>query len=248
MPRKPGPLQMRLRTILLVAVVFGFVILLFWHSTGGRDEEGPIGVRNEAGRSGWFYIPVSSRSSAIPLLVFLHGSGGSGHDFIDALRPLAKAHHFVIVAPDSRRSPRGDFTWEPGDQPRQVTPDLTHTVDCIDWVRVHGRLTFDSSRVLIAGFSGGGSSAPYIASNQPLFSHMAVLHGGVFPGGIGPRRMPAWFSTGEEDRYRPVALVQQSADALSALGFSAVTFRPYPGGHELSEDELRDLVDWWLGQ
>ena len=238
---------MRPRTILVLAALLGCAILLFRYFAVGRDEEGPVGVQNEAGRSGWFYIPGGSRSSAVPLLVFLHGTGGSGHDFVDALRAFAKAHHFVIVAPDSRRSPRGDFTWEPGDQPGQVTPDLTHTVDCVDWVRVHGRLTFDSSRVLIAGFSSGGSSAPYIATNQPLFTHTAVLHGGVFPGGIGPRRIPAWFSTGETDRYRPVALVQQSVDALSALGFTAVTFRTYPGGHELSEDEMRDLVDWWLG-
>lgn len=239
---------MRSRTILLLAVVSGLAILLFRHFTGGRDEEGPIGVQNEAGRSGWFYIPAGSRSSAVPLLVFLHGSGGSGRDFLAALRPFAKARYFLVVAPDSRRSPRGDFTWEAGDQPGQITPDLTHTIDCIDWVRVHGRLTFDSSRVLIAGFSAGGSSAPYIASNQLLFTHTAVLHGGVFPGGIGPRRVPAWFSTGEDDRYRSVALVQESASALSALGFSSVTFRAYPGGHELSEDELRGLIDWWLGQ
>jgi len=40
--------------------------------------------------------------------------------------------------------------------------------------------------VLIAGHSEGGSSALYIASNRPFFTHIAVLHGGVFPGGIGP--------------------------------------------------------------
>src|SRR5256885_3949886 len=55
---------------------------------------------------------------------------------------------------------------------------------------------------LIAGYSGGGSSAPYIASNRPPFTHTAVLHGGVFAGGIGPRRMPAWFSTGDRKSTR----------------------------------------------
>lgn len=52
---------------------------------------------------------------------------------------------------------------------------------------------------------------------------------------------------GQEDRYRPVALVQRSADDLSALGYSAVTFRSYLGAMTLSEPELRDLIDWWLG-
>jgi len=128
-----------------------------------------------------------------------------------------------------------------------VTPDLTHIVNCLDWVRSHTNLVVDDAHVLIAGFSGGGSSAPYIASNRPGFTHAAVLHGGVFPGGIGPRRIPMWFSTGEQDRYRPVALVQEAATSLTNLGFTDVTFRSYPGGHDLSDVELRDLINWWLG-
>jgi len=65
--------------------------------------------------------------------------------------------------------------------------------------------------------------------------------------GIGPRRLPAWFSTGEEDTVRPVALVRQAADALSRLGFT-VTFRTYRGAHTPSDAELRDLVASWLSQ
>lgn len=238
---------MKSRTILWLALLLGLAALVYRHFAVGRDEEGPIGVQNEVGRSGWFYIPAGARSESMPLLVVLHGSGGAGRDVADVFRPLAKQRHFAIVAPDSRRSPQGDFTWQPGDRQGEVTPDLTHTIDCIDWVLMHGHLVLDSAHVLIAGFSGGGSSAPYIGSNQPIFTHIAVLHGGVFPGGIGPRRTPAWLSTGEADRYRPVALVQQSADALSGLGYSRVTVQAYPGGHELSESELRDLIDWWLG-
>jgi len=139
------------------------------------------------------------------------------------------------------------LTWEVGDKQGDVTPDLTHTLNCITWVRTNTPLVVDDAHVLIAGFSGGGSSAPYIASNRPGFTHAAVLHGGVFPGGIGPRRIPMWFSTGEQDRYRPVALVQEAATSLTNLGFTDVTFRSYPGGHDLSDTELRDLINWWLG-
>jgi len=212
------------------------------------EEQGPIAVQNASGRSGAYYIPAGSRSQPVPLLVVLHGTGGSGDGILAAFRPLAQARRFAIVAPDSRRSPAGALTWEVGDHPGDVTPDLTHTLNCIEWVRMHLSLVIDASRVLIAGYSGGGSSAPYIGSNRAPFTHMAVLHGGVFPGGIGPRRMPAWFSTGEQDPYRPVALVKEAAAGLSALGFGGVTFRAYPGGHELSDAELRDLIGWWLGQ
>lgn len=209
--------------------------------------EGSIEVQNSSGRSGSYYIPPGSRLHAIPLLVVFHGSGGSGRDVLALLRDLAKKRRFAIVAPDSRVLGPGLLTWEPGDKPGDVSPDLTHTLNCIEWVRTQMHLIVDTTHVLIAGFSGGGSSAPYVASNRPGFTHAAVLHGGVFPGGIGARRMPVWFSTGEEDRYRPVALVQEAAGSLTALGFSGVTFHSYPGRHDLSEAELHDLIDWWLG-
>ncbi len=208
-----------------------------------RDQEGPIGVQNSSGRSGAFYVPGGSGLNALPVLVILHGTGQSGGDMIATFRELAKAHRFAIVAPESR----DNSGWEVGDKQGDVTPDLTHTLDCVQWVRSHAGFLVDESHVLIAGYSGGGSSAPYIASNRAGFTHTAVLHGGVFPGGIGPRRIPAWISTGDQDAIRPVALVQQSADALTSLGFSGVSFRSYPGRHELSDAELRDLIDWWLG-
>jgi predicted esterase len=132
-----------------------------------------------------------------------------------------------------------------GDRPGAVTRDLEHVLACIRWVRDHTDLRVDTAHVLIAGHSGGGSSAPYIASNRPFFTHIAVLHGGVFPGGIGPRRMPAWLSTGDRDRVRPPTLVRQAADALERLGFP-VTFEVFPGTHGPSEAELQALVLWWL--
>jgi len=164
---------------------------------------------------------------------------------VGVFRDLAKARRFAVVAPDSR-DVDGHLTWEVGDKQGDVTPDLTHTMDCIAWVRSHGGFPVDQSHVLIAGYSGGGSSAPYIGSNRPGFTHAAVLHGGVFRGGIGSYHVATWFSTGDDDRYRPPALVQQSVDALTSLGFST-TFHTYLGGHEMSPGELRELLDWWLG-
>ena len=209
-----------------------------------QDEvEATIEVPNASGRSGAYYLPGGPRAQPVPLLVALHQSSQSGGSMIYHFRRLARARHFAIIGPDSRLPP----TWEVGDQPGDVTPDLLHVLACIEWVRQHTRLVVDPAHVLIAGYSGGGSSAPYVASNRPGFTHIALLHGGVFPGGIGPNRMPVWVSTGEQDSVRPVALVQQAAAALTNLGFTALTFRTYRGGHGLSPAEANDLIDWWLG-
>lgn len=227
----------------------GLLLLLAPCSGEGQrgEQQGAIEIQNASGRTGAYYLPAVARERRVPLLVVLHGSGGSGGNIISLFVELAQARGFAIIAPDSRIHPTAGATWEVGDKQGDVTPDLTHVMDCIEWVRGKTGLLVDESRVLIAGYSGGASSAPYIASNRLGFTHAAVLHGGVFAGGIGPRRFRAWFSTGELDRYRPVAHVQQAATALQALGFPDLTIRSYGGGHDLSDAELQDLIDWWLG-
>ena len=187
----------------------------------------------------------AARDQALPLLVMLHSTGASGGGVLDWFRPLAQERRFAIIAPESGTAPDGQITWQVGDRPGAVTPDLEHVLACIRWVREHTRLRVDTTRVLLVGHSGGGSSAPYIASNRPFFTHIAVLHGGVFAGGLGARRLPVWLSTGERDRLRPPVLVRQSADAMQGLGFS-VTFQVFPGLHGPGDAELRAVIDWWL--
>jgi len=217
-------------------------------SAEGGQEQGVIGVQNSSGRSGAYFVPAGPHSQPVPLLAILHGTGGSGQRMLLAFLPLAQARRFAIVALDSRQAPNGELTWEVGDHQGEVTEDLTHIVRCVEWVQQHTGLTVDKEHILIAGYSGGGSSAPYVASNRGPFTHAAVLHGGVFAGGLGPRRPRVWFSTGEQDPARPVAGVRQAADAMTKLGFQNVAVRTYPGGHALSLEEIRDLSTWWLGQ
>jgi predicted esterase len=227
----------------VLAVVGGLAV-----GCGGRGEEqGAIGVRNAAGRSGAYYVPAGPRDRPVPVMVVLHSTGASGEGVLDWFRGLAAARGFAIIAPESGQGPDGQATWQVGDRPGVVTSDLEHVLACVQWVREHTGIEVDAKRVLIVGHSGGGSSAPYIASNRPLFSHFAVLHGGVFAGGIGPRRVPAWISTGDRDRVRPPVLVQEAAAALERLGFP-VTFQVFPGTHGPSEAEMEAVVRWWLDQ
>jgi poly(3-hydroxybutyrate) depolymerase len=179
-------------------------------------------------------------------LVAFHGTDGSGADMVQAFLDLARARAFIIVAPDSR-SFEGAFNWQVGDAPGDVTEDYTHTLACIAEVRAKVGVRVDETRVLAAGFSGGGSSAPYLATNERLFDAFAVLHGGVIRGGIGTHVIRGWFSTGQDDPARPPSLVQQSVDYIEGLAFTDITFNLYPGGHVLSAPELADVVVWWLG-
>jgi len=209
-------------------------------------ESGSLSTVNAAGRSGYYYLPERLSGEAIPLLLGFHATGGTGEGFLGSFFAMAEEHGFAIIAPDSRTSPAGEYTWEVGDRPGEITPDYTHALACITEVQDSFSLSIDPRKVLAAGYSGGASSAPYLASNEELFTAFAVLHGGVFPGGIGDHIIPGWFSTGEDDSLRSPQHMQEQLDSLIPLGFADLVLEIFPGGHGLSEEESRRVTEWWL--
>jgi hypothetical protein len=96
------------------------------------------------------------------------------------------------------------------------------------------------------GFSGGGSSAPHLASNTPPYTAFALLHGGVFIGGCGSRRVRGWFSTGADDGLRTPDHVAGQCRTHANAGFDVV-FSTCPGGHTTTPAETSAVVAWWLG-
>ena len=210
-------------------------------------ESGSLTTVNAAGRFGSYYLPARDSDQPVPLLVGFHATGGDGQGFLAAFAAHAQARGFAIVAPDSRISPAGDATWEVGTEPAEITPDYTHALRCIDELRDQHGLLIDTTSVLTAGYSGGASSAPYLASNELIFTAFAVLHGGVFAGGIGQHITPGWFSTGEDDSLRSPAHVQAQLDSLVPLGFDELELHIFAGGHGLSGEETEALIAWWLG-
>jgi hypothetical protein len=72
-------------------------------------------------------------------------AGGSGGNILTSFRDLANKRRVAIVAPDSRSLGAGQLTWEPGDKPGDVSPDLSHTLSCVAWVRANTRLIVDDA-------------------------------------------------------------------------------------------------------
>jgi len=226
------------------------VVLLFAYMSTYADAAGPVlgtlTTTNSSGRTGSYYLPSGYDQGVKPLLVLYHGTGGSGSDMVNSFRDLAESHGFIIVAPDSRRSPGGEYTWEVGTSPGEVTEDYTHTQNCIAEVDAIANVGFDPSYKMAAGFSGGGSSAPYFATREAGFTHFAILHGGVFVGGLGSNKIRGWLSTGDSDTTRTPDMMRSYYYVLVAAGFTDLMLNFYSGGHSLLSDEISALIDWWL--
>lgn len=251
-----GPRCSSLVVVVLLAVFTGGVSpirasVLVWSSGPADAEAGGTGVTRtvqaatSTGRQGAYYLPRGHESRALPLLVFFHETGGKGSLAVLRLQALAEQEGFIVLAPDSV-SVSG--VWMVGQHPGETTADHRHVMACLREVLAVPGVRVDPGRVLAAGFSVGGSGAADLATHEAVFTALAVLHGHVVPGAMGPRRPQTWVSAGERDRVRTVEYMRSVAEHLRQEGFPRVELRVFRVDHTLQEEELKALVAWWLGR
>ncbi len=206
---------------------------------------GDISTKNSAGRDGKYYLPTGYNTQCLPVMVAFHGTGGDGNEILNFFDEYAEEYGFIIVAPDSRMSPSGEYIWEVGTIEGEITEDYTHTLNTLEEVLAKSNVYEDANHMLTAGFSAGGSYTAYLATNDDRFTHFAVLHGGIFSGGFGDEKPRAWLSTGEDDTLRIPDELSLYESTLQGLGFD-VTYNVYSGGHTISSTEKDQLMSWWL--
>ena len=82
--------------------------------TGSDPLTGTTALNLGGARDGLLFLPSGYKPEApAPLIVLLHGAGGSGTGFFSASRFGGQAAGAVVVAPDSRA--------RPGTSPRAVS-------------------------------------------------------------------------------------------------------------------------------
>ena len=113
------------------------------------------------------------------------------------------------------------------------------------------QLGIPPERVVVGGFSQGGIMALSLLLTRPELLHAAVVwHGRLLPQ-VLPHAAPAdalhgrklWVSHGTHDDVIPVASAQAICHHFDALPVP-VTYREFPGGHEIRPSELAATVAW----
>ena len=198
-------------------------------------------------------------------VLWLHGLGADGNDFVPILPELVRRDWPPIrfVFP---HAPQRAVTINGGMRMRAwydiVEADLRNRAD-MHGVResvaqVEALLAREiehgitASRILLAGFSQGGAVAlsAGLAREQPLAGLIALST--YLPGLGGPdapqatraaRSQPVFMAHGTFDPVVPVFAGQASAQALQADGMR-VEWRAYPMAHQVCAEEIRDLGDW----
>ena len=181
-----------------------------------------------------------------PLLVFLHGYGGTPADtlgpaFVAALRKLGDRAP-VVVLPDGQTG-----WWHDRDEGRWGSYVLKEVIPA-----ALARSGADRHKVAVGGISMGGFGALNLGRHKGLFCAVgghsaAVLENDDFGFGFdnladfnrndlieiaktrSPYDAPVWIDVGDQDELRPVDRLL--AKELHARG-ADVTFHIWPGGHD----------------
>ena len=201
--------------------------------------------------------PAASDAAPPPMITLFHGYGSNEEDLF-GLTPYIDPRFLVL----SVRAPLvlmpGMYAWfEIG-----FTSDGRIAVDDVQArraaqitaqfveqaTRVYGA---DPSRVIVAGFSQGGTMAALTALTRPDLVAGAAVLSGIVPSSIIdelPDRAaltskPFLVIHGTRDQVVSVAHGRASRDFLNQLG-AALTYREYPMAHEINLDALLDLTEW----
>jgi polyhydroxybutyrate depolymerase len=141
---------------------------------GGRDRRYHLHVP-----------PHPENTAGLPLLVMLHGGGGSGEQARTAtgLHEAGVRAGFVVVFPDGTGLLRGKLlTWNSGGLPVYAAE---HDVDDVGFLRavvadVQRRVAIDPARVFAAGHSNGGMMCHRLAREAAdVFAGIAVVSGAM---------------------------------------------------------------------
>lgn len=186
-------------------------------------------------------------SRPAPLVVALHSFGGRAEEIASLWRRAADAQGAILVAPQSHLARGQGFDWGAMDQAEYAILGAV--------ARARAAHAIDPLRIVLTGFSQGGSMAFYVALRQPGLFAGVVPVAGFYEERLNPlpsRRPDAFprFFIMNGARDEAASNNRQVARRLEALG-AAVELRVYAGvGHGFPSNpdpELRDALRFVLG-
>jgi phospholipase/carboxylesterase len=208
----------------------------------GRPPSGLIPLQlSGSDRDGVLYVPAAYvPGSPAPLVLTLHGAGGSGRRSLARLRPLADAAGLLLLSPDSRAS-----TWD------VVRHGFGPDVEFLDRALelVFARYAVDPAHVAAEGFSDGASYALSLGLlNGDLFTHVIAFSPGFVAPGKRLGRPRVFASHGVRDRVLPIDRCSRRIVRELEGDDYRVRYTEFDGGHSVPPAIAAAAADWLLGR
>lgn len=209
----------------------------------GRHE-----LTSADGRAHLLVIPRAiDAARPAPLIVALHGAGGSPAGPVRLLGDFAEQRGMVLFAPRSDAHTWDGILARFGPAVGSYGPDVTAIDEMLrtvfDGVRV------DPRRICLEGFSDGASYALALGRvNGDLFTHVAALSPGFIPEFEDrPRGRPRFFvSHGMRDAVLPFWRTRDLIVPTLRRERYSVEFREFDGPHAVPGDIVAAAIEWFL--
>jgi len=186
------------------------------------------------------FRPATSRK--VPLVLYLHGSGGLGDDNQKQLKfgnifgtrlwllpENQKSFPCYVLAPQTDRGwIRYDFSQQPAKELPGFGDGARLALEIVDELRRN--FAIDERRIYVEGNSMGGAGVWNMLANRPNFFAAAVTCcAGVSPDdGTGSPATPLWDFHGEADEVVPVSSSRERIAARRKAGGHPI-YTEYPG-------------------
>jgi phospholipase/carboxylesterase len=190
--------------------------------------------------------PGEQASSRLPLLIALHPQGGSPADFLSLFDGLKTKVRIILPAADEKN---GLWSWYRGSStdagapgPRRAAKRLKPFI---------ARLLASrpvAGKPIVVGYSQGAIMGLTLAITEPtkigtVVSMSGRLPPAMFPEARGAAPGPAVEAFhGKLDRTVPYAACRKSIAILKSAGFSANLTGYEDSGHEITEEEARQVL------
>lgn len=195
----------------------------------------PLGLSPD--RDGLLYVPSGyAAASPAPLVLMLHGAGGSAHGAIRPFRELADEAGLVLLVPESR-----GVTWD------AIRGDYAADAEFIDraLVDVFRKVAVDPRRLTIEGFSDGATYALGLGlTNGDLFRRIVAFSPGFLPPAVPHGRPAIFISHGTRDAVLPIEQCSRRiVPQLERMRYD-VEYREFDGPHTVPPPIARDALAW----
>lgn len=208
-------------------------------------------------------IIIEPEGPATAAVVWLHGLGADGNDFVPVVPYLGAVTGWTrFVFPHAAVQPvtindgvamRAWYDILAMDIGRRI--DMAGVRDSEAYARrlldaqVSGGIPAD--RLILAGFSQGGAITLHAGVRHPsrlaglmaLSTYMPSPEHTDSEAHPANARTPIFMAHGEDDPVIPLSLAEQSRDHLRAAGY-AVEWKTYPMPHSVSPEQLGDIARW----
>jgi phospholipase/carboxylesterase len=209
-------------------------------------------------------VEVETGANPTGAVIWLHGLGADGHDFEpivpELVRPGERALRFVFPhAPIRPVTLNGGFAMRAwydivslerrGPEDEAGMRASQATVEAL--IRRENARGIATSRIVLAGFSQGGSVALFAGTRyaEKLAGIMGLSCYLLLAGQLAAERSsanqatPIFLAHGLEDPIVAPLLGEQARTALVAAGYS-VEWHSYPMPHSVCPQEVADIAQW----